>query len=121
MTELTPMDSPTAFAVGVLGILPHAKQAEFLESRARIKVACAGRCWGKSMACAIDVLWRAMARPSTTQLIVAPGVCAGDGAAAAYSRAPNWSPGTTSMGRHGARPRCLRTPVVQSRIRRGVD
>jgi len=72
MTSPLPKESPTAFAVSLLGIVPHAKQAEFLECRADTKVACAGRRWGKSTACAIDALWWAITRPGTTQFVIAP-------------------------------------------------
>jgi Terminase large subunit, T4likevirus-type, N-terminal/Terminase RNaseH-like domain len=68
----TAASSPTVFARRVLGIEPHPAQRELLECRARHRVACCGRRWGKSTAAAIDVLHFAMTRPGTTQMVVAP-------------------------------------------------
>jgi hypothetical protein len=56
----------------VLGIVPHARQAEFLECRTPIKVAACGRRFGKTVAAGIDLLWFAMTRPGTTQMVIAP-------------------------------------------------
>jgi Terminase large subunit, T4likevirus-type, N-terminal/Terminase RNaseH-like domain len=72
MNEPLPKDSPTAFALKVLGVTPHARQSELLECRVPIKVAACGRRFGKTMAAAIDALHFAMTKPRTTQLVIAP-------------------------------------------------
>jgi len=72
MTNLSPKDSPAAFAIQFLGTQPHLGQIEFLECRAPIKVLCSGRRWGKSTTAAMDLLWFAVTRPGTTQVILGP-------------------------------------------------
>jgi phage FluMu gp28-like protein len=68
----TPTESPVAFAAKVLGVTPHGGQAVWLENRARIKVACCGRRWGKSLSESIDLLWLAVTAGGTEQFLVAP-------------------------------------------------
>jgi len=51
---------------------PHAGQARFLQADARFKVLACGRRWGKTDACAAQVVLTMLERPSSRQLIVAP-------------------------------------------------
>jgi len=58
--------SPTLFAGAFLGLRPHKTQAQLLECRSRIVVACCGRQWGKSTADSILALHAAMTVKTTT-------------------------------------------------------
>jgi hypothetical protein len=51
---------------------PHPGQRAFLEATARVRVLACGRRWGKTEACAVDVLANWWQRPELRQLIVAP-------------------------------------------------
>lgn len=51
---------------------PHPGQLEFLESQARIKVLACGRRWGKTDACAAEIVGHLTGSEPTRQLIVAP-------------------------------------------------
>jgi hypothetical protein len=52
-----PNDNPVAFAVSVLGVEPHAKQAKFLVDRHAWLVLCAARRSGKSLSIALLIIW----------------------------------------------------------------
>lgn len=60
------------FARYVLGVEPHPKQAEWLRARARVKVGCMGRRFGKSFAESVDLIWFAVCNPRSTQFVIAP-------------------------------------------------
>lgn len=51
---------------------PHQGQLEFLESKSKFKVLACGRRWGKSDACAVEVLYRLLQDAPTKHLIIAP-------------------------------------------------
>jgi hypothetical protein len=55
-----PTDNPVAFAVSVLGVEPHPKQAAFLVDRHAWLVLCAARRSGKSLSLALLIIWVAV-------------------------------------------------------------
>jgi len=59
-------------AYGLWEFEPHAKQRQFIESTAKVKVAACGRRWGKSLAAAVDVATFALCVPGSVQMIVSP-------------------------------------------------
>lgn len=70
--ERSAEQSPAVFAKVLLGMDLHPGQVEWLENRARVKVACCGRRWGKSFSTSADLLWFAFAHPGTQQMLIAP-------------------------------------------------
>ncbi len=71
-TPATLASRPDLFAQVLLGVELHPGQAEWLQCRARIKIACCGRRWGKSYSEAADLIWFAVTHHDTQQFLVAP-------------------------------------------------
>lgn len=70
--SLTPVESPSIFGQTMLGVTLHPGQIQWLERRAKVKVAACGRRWGKSYAEAVDLLWFAFTHDETAQFVIAP-------------------------------------------------
>lgn len=65
-------DRRLALAKAFWGWTPHPTQRDWLLCDARTKTAACGRRWGKTEAAAVDAATFAIARPGSTQIIVAP-------------------------------------------------
>ena len=62
-----------ALAKTLWGFEPHSQgQRDWLLSTAKVKTACAGRRWGKSLSTAVDVVLYALEHPNSAQLLTAP-------------------------------------------------
>jgi hypothetical protein len=68
----TILQSPTLFAINILGVTPFRHQAELLEDESPRILIVSGRQAGKSTMLAIKALWNAFVRPEEDILIVAP-------------------------------------------------